>query len=271
MSSQQPTQRAHLLDFKTALVTGGGGGLGYAMAEWLHKVKGKKVILAGRTESNLKEAAKKLGGDTTYYVLDTGKVDQIESFAKKLIEEHPDVDCLINNAGVQRPLEVTNLDLGKLDQEIDINIRGPIYLANALLKHFGSKPHAVVMNVTSVLGFVPFSIINPAYNGSKAYMHFWSMAQRTQLKNTPIRICEVIPPSVHTDLHREREDPDDNNPSKSSALTVEDFIKQITEQWEDDQDHVTAGMGKELVKKWYDAYGEQFDKAADAWEGKKIA
>lgn len=110
----------HLLDFKTAVVTGGGGGLGYAMAEWLLKKKGKKVILVGRTESNLKEAVQKLGGETTYYVLDTGKIEDIKPFVDRLIKENPDVDCLINNAGVQRPLEVTNLDLEKLDQEINI-------------------------------------------------------------------------------------------------------------------------------------------------------
>lgn len=110
---------AKLLDFNTVVITGGGGGLGFAMAEWLVRQKGKKVILAGRTESNLKEASSKLDG-APYYVLDTGKVDTIKPFAEKVIKEHPEVDALMNNAGVQRPLEVTNLDLQKVDQEIDI-------------------------------------------------------------------------------------------------------------------------------------------------------
>lgn len=109
----------HILDFKCALITGSGGGLGFAMAQNLSK-RGKKVILAGRTESNLKEAAQKLGGNVPYYVIDTGKIGEIKQHVDKVVKEHPEVDCLINNAGVQRPLEVTKLDLGALDQEIDI-------------------------------------------------------------------------------------------------------------------------------------------------------
>lgn len=85
---------------------------------------------------------------------------------------------------------------------------GPIHLADAFLKHFATKKHAVIMNVTSVLGFIPFSIINPTYNGTKAFLHFYTMAQRVQLKETNIKVVEIIPPQVHTALHRDREDPD---------------------------------------------------------------
>lgn len=85
------------LSFHTALITGGAGGLGYAMAQHLIS-KGKKVIIVGRTESKLQEVAKTLGHDTSYYVLDTGKVADIPKVVEKVIKEHPDVDCLINNA-----------------------------------------------------------------------------------------------------------------------------------------------------------------------------
>lgn len=87
----------HTLDFHTAFITGGGGGLGYAMAGYLIS-QGKKVIIAGRTESKLQEAAKNLGHDTAYYVLDTGKVADIPGVVEKVVKEHPEVDCLINNA-----------------------------------------------------------------------------------------------------------------------------------------------------------------------------
>lgn len=168
------------MDFKCVLVTGGGGGIGKALSEYFVK-QGKKVLIAGRTESNLKSAVKDIGA-AAYYVLDTGKVSGIPSFVSKITKEHPDLDCLVNNAGVQRPLVVLEQDkdeiLQKADQEIDINIRGPMHLALELLEHFKSKEHAVIMNVSSVLGFVPFSVINPVYNGTKAWLHFWSMALR---------------------------------------------------------------------------------------------
>ena len=112
----------HLLDFTTPIITGGGGGLGFVMAEYFLK-NGKEPILVGRTESNLKESSAKLK-DCPYYVLDTGKIADIASFRDRVIKDHPEVDCLINNAGVQRPLEITKLDLNSVDQELDINVRG---------------------------------------------------------------------------------------------------------------------------------------------------
>ena len=82
----------------TALITGGAGGIGRAMAENFIRA-GKKVIIAGRTESKLESTAKEIGAD--YYVLDTSKVDDISSFVKQLLKDHPSINCLVNNAGEQ--------------------------------------------------------------------------------------------------------------------------------------------------------------------------
>lgn len=257
------------LDFKCVLVTGGGGGIGKAMAQYFVS-KGKKVLIAGRTESNLKEAHKNIKC-TAYYVLDTGEISAIPSFIKKITKEHPELDCLVNNAGVQRPLQVLKDDpadlLSKADQEIDINIRGPMHLAVGLLEHFKSKPDgAVIVNVSSVLGFVPFSIINPNYNGTKAWLHFWSMALRTQLKSTRVRVVEMAPPMVGTALHRDREDPDDNKKSKDgNALDVEEFMDEVTKQLEAGDEMISAGMGQGIIKKWHDAFGETYGKAAASY------
>lgn len=136
------------------------------MSEYLVS-QGKKVIICGRTESKLKTAAKEIG-NCPYYVLDTGDIAAIPTFVKKITSEHPELDCIINNAGVQRPLDVNELDaeefLEKADQEISINIRGPMHLTLNLLPHLKSKPGAVIMNVSSVLGYIPTSVINPVYS-----------------------------------------------------------------------------------------------------------
>jgi short-subunit dehydrogenase involved in D-alanine esterification of teichoic acids len=250
-------------DFKKALVTGGGGGIGKALSQQLIK-DGKKVIIVGRTESNLQSTSKEIGA-AAYYVLDTGDVASIPAFVKRLISEHPDIDCLVNNAGVQRPLYVNKdsaEDFGsKADQEIDINIRGPMHLALHLLPHFKSKPAALIVNVSSVLGFVPFSVINPVYCGTKAWMHFWSMDLRAQLKETNVRVVEIAPPTVATDLHRERDDPDDNKKSKNKgALSVEEFTEEVIGKWKKGDEMIGAGMASEIVKKWEDSMGEVFGK-----------
>jgi short-subunit dehydrogenase involved in D-alanine esterification of teichoic acids len=254
------------LSFNCALITGGGGGIGYAMAQYLISI-GKSVILVGRTERTLAESAKTLGQGTSFYVLDTGDIKSIPPFIAKVLREHPEVDCLINNAGVQRPLDINSFDLEKADEEIDINIRGPIHLAIGFLDHFKSKKNATIINISSVLGFIPTSIINPVYNGTKACIHFWTMNLRTQLskdeKGRNIRVVEIAPPTVATNLHRERSDPDDNTKEKNpDALSLEEFMEFVRKGLEGDKEMIGAGMSERVVEKWYGAFGESYEEAA---------
>ncbi|KAI1086140.1 NAD(P)-binding protein [Rostrohypoxylon terebratum] len=247
-----------LLNFNCALVTGGGGGIGKEISRYFIS-KGKKVIIAGRTESNLQATSKEIGA-VGYYVLDTGSIADIPAFIDRIIKEHPDLDCLVNNAGVQRPLQVLKQTpgdfLSKADNEININIRGPLHLAVELLPHFKSKPHALVIYVTSVLGFVPFSMINPVYNGTKSFLRFFSMALRSQLKDTKVRVVEIVPPTVSTALHRERENPNDNSKENNpDALSLEEFMNEISGKLEKGEETIGAGLGDELVTKWYDTFG----------------
>ncbi|KAI9051420.1 hypothetical protein LZ554_004466 [Drepanopeziza brunnea f. sp. 'monogermtubi'] len=257
---------AKTLSFKCALITGGGGGIGFEMSKYLISLN-KKVIIVGRTEKTLAQAAQDLGHDTKYYVLDTGNVSAIPTFCQKVIEERPEVDCLINNAGVQRPLDVNDFDLQKADQEIDINIRGPMHLTMGFLEHFKSKEAATIVNVSSVLGYIPFSIINPVYNGTKAWLHFWTMNLRTQLakdgRGKGIKVVEIAPPTVATNLHPEREDPDDNKKSKNpESLEVGEFMEYVRRGFEEGKETIGAGSSVEVVDKWYEAFGGQYEKAA---------
>ncbi|CZT18515.1 related to oxidoreductase [Ramularia collo-cygni] len=266
------------LDFKCALVTGGAGGLGRAFAEHFLSLY-KNVIIAGRTESKLQAAVKEmkenkeLHGEISYYILDTGDLASLPTFISKITSEHPDLDCLVNNAGVQRPLDVNNMKpedfLSKADQEIAINVNGPIHLAVGLLPHFRQKEGAVIMNVSSVLGYVPFSIINPVYNGTKSMVHFWTMNLRTQLSKTTaeggnrIKVVEIVPPTVETELHRERENPDDNKKeANAAALSIGEFMRDVKHGWEQDRDVVAAGMGMGLSDSWYETFGADYEKAA---------
>lgn len=260
-------KRFKIMDFTCALITGGAGGIGRALAEHFLS-KGKKVILAGRTEANLRQTSQDLGG-IPFYVLDTSETTEIPAFVAKITKDHPDLDCLVNNAGVQRPLDVNKMSseefLEKADQELRTNISGPMHLALTLLPHLKARcaggAGAVIVNVSSVLGINPFSIINPVYNGSKAWLHFWTMNLRSQLAKdrTDVRVVEILPPSVGTDLHREREDPDDNKKEKgANALTLGEFMEEVAVQLEEDKDVISAGMGRELVGRWYGAFGEEY-------------
>jgi short-subunit dehydrogenase involved in D-alanine esterification of teichoic acids len=254
------------LGSKCAIVTGGAGGIGKAIAEYLIK-SGKKVIIVGRTESNLKATSEEIHANA-YYVLDTGKIADIPAFVQKVTHEHPEVDCLINNAGVQRPLLVNKLspeEFGqKADEEIDINIRGPLHLILHLLPHFKTKPSATIMNVSSILGFIPFVPLNPNYNGTKAWSHMFTMNLRSQLQESQetnhIKVVEIVPPTVATDLHRERDDPDDNKKEKNSAaMSVEDFMEELVDGWKNDEDLIGPGAANAVTAKWNEAFLKDYN------------
>ena len=227
--------------------------------------RGKKVIIVGRTASTLPTVAKEIGA-AAYYVLDTGDAPSIAPFIEKVISEHPDLDCLINNAGVQRLHQILGpdygFDLDSADEEIAINIRGPLRLFVGLVqKHFSKlEGGAVVMNVSSTLGFLPGGVQCPVYCATKAFIHSFTMNLRTQLAkaDSKIKVVEIVPPLVRTDLHRERQDNQDDPGRAIRAISVEDYMKEVIEGWEADEDVVAVGMGKGVVGAWNGAIGVKY-------------
>lgn len=127
------------------------------------------------------------------------------------------------------------------------------------MEHLKSKQSAVIVNVSSVLGFVPYSVINPVYNSTKAWLHFWTMNLRTQLQDTGIRVVEIAPPTVATDLHRERKDLDDNKKEKNpNALSVEEFVEQVERKCKGGDETIGAAMAAEIVGKWDEVFGKKY-------------
>jgi short-subunit dehydrogenase involved in D-alanine esterification of teichoic acids len=256
-----------ILDFQCALVTGGSSGLGKAMSEYFLSL-GKKVIILGRTESHLEKAAREMG-NIPYYVLDTGNISAIPGFVERVTKEHRELDCLVNNAGVQMHLDVFQNSpeefFSKADQEININVRGPMHLI-IHLPHFKIKPGATIINVSSLLGFIPYQIITPVYNATKAWQHPWSLTLRTQLQGAGhgyIRVVEVAPALVTTNLHRDHEDPRYNTKDKAAmAMSVEEFLRDVTRQLEKERETMSAGLGMAVVERWEKEVGEGYGKAA---------
>lgn len=183
----------------TILITGGGSGIGKAMAEALH-ARGARVIIAGRRQSALDAVAAANPGMATA-VLDVENPDDITAFAARITAEHPDLNVIINNAGIMVAEDLTAdpIDLSVAEQIIAINLLGPIRLTAALLPHLKSKPAATVVTVSSGLAFVPLAM-TPTYNATKAAIHSWSQSLRRQLKETSVKVVEWAPPAVATDL-----------------------------------------------------------------------
>ena len=179
----------------TILITGGGSGIGKAMAEALH-ARGAKVIIAGRRQSALDAVAAANPGMATA-VLDVENAEDITAFAARVTAEHPELNVVINNAGIMVPEQ--EIDLAVAEQIIAINLLGTIRLTAALLPHLKTRPSATIVTVSSGLAFVPLAA-TPTYNATKAAIHSWSQSLRHQLKDSAIRVIEWAPPAVATDL-----------------------------------------------------------------------
>ena len=181
----------------TILITGGGSGIGQALAQQLADL-GNTVIVAGRRIDAL-EATIQGRPNMTALVLDIENADAIVQFAHNVVSQFPDLNILINNAGIMR-FEVIDAarDLTDAEATVVTNLLGPIRLTNALIDHVNGKPGAAIINVTSGLAFVPL-ISTPTYNATKAALHSYTIALREQLRGK-VQVIELAPPAVQTGL-----------------------------------------------------------------------
>lgn len=181
----------------TILITGGGSGIGEALAHRLHDA-GNTVIIAGRRRDALDAA---IAGRANLHAmtLDIDSAAEIEAFAADLIAAHPALNVVINNAGVMRYEDLsTRRDLTDAEATITTNLLGPIRLTNALVDHLKAQNDAAIVNVTSGLAFVPL-VIAATYSATKAAIHSYTISLRDALAGS-VEVIELAPPAVQTDL-----------------------------------------------------------------------
>jgi uncharacterized oxidoreductase len=181
----------------TILITGGGSGIGLALAREFHK-RGNTVIIAGRRQSVL-EAASAANPGMHFLVLDTADPASIAFATATLTRDYPTLNAVLNNAGIMRPEDLKQAGTADAEAIIATNLLGPIRLTAALIKHLLAQPSATILNVSSGLAFVPLAM-TPTYCATKAGIHSYSMSLRYQLQKTAIKVVEIIPPWVATEL-----------------------------------------------------------------------
>jgi uncharacterized oxidoreductase len=182
----------------TVLVTGGASGIGFGLAERF-LAEGNDVILCGRREDKLREAREKHGAFHTR-TCDVSDPAERQDLAAWATREFPRVDVLLNNAGIQHRIDLTDSpEWPLLHSEITTNLEAHIHLATLFIPHLMRAKESAIINVTSGLAFVPRAAV-PVYCATKAAMRSFTLSLRHQLKNTPIEVIEIIPPAVDTDL-----------------------------------------------------------------------
>ncbi len=226
----------------TILITGGATGIGLALAAELAR-RGNEIIVCGRRADRLERAAEQIPQLHTR-IADVSDATSRRDLVRWLLSEHPKLNVLVNNAGVQHLFSVAagERDLERADEEISINLLAPIHLTAELVPHLLQQPASAIVNVSSGLGFAPLAHM-PVYCATKAAMHSMTMSMRHQLRATSVRVFEVIPPIVASELGAAHRLPQVN----AGAMSAETAATQIVEGLEKDVPEIAIGDAANLM------------------------
>jgi len=229
------------------LITGGASGIGLGLTERF-LVENNTVIICGRRESLLAQIKEKHPSVITR-VCDLAIESERISLYEWVAENHPDLQVLVNNAGIQNWMNISDEHFyEKASLEIETNVIAPIHLSNLFIQ---LKSLKTILNVTSGLSFVPLTK-TPVYSATKAFFHSFTLSLRHLLKTRNIEVIEVIPPALNTDLggvglH-------DGQPA------VSDFVESIFDQLKEGKTELTFGFSEMMTKATPEALQQAFQR-----------
>ena len=226
---------------KKVLITGGGSGIGLALAHRFLE-NDYTVIITGRNRSKLEQVKAELPQLHIYQSDVSSEADTAE-LADQMEEMFGGIDVLVNNAGIMNLADSgnENEDLQKLLTEIEINFQAPVRMRHHFLPQLKKSKEAVLINVSSGLAYVPFTLA-PVYSGTKAALHFWTIAIRQQLKPHSIRVVELLPPVVDTKLAKDADLEADNLKPMPAEKLADIFWK----DYRSGKEEITPGLSKLL-------------------------
>ena len=219
--------------YKKVLILGATSGIGWALAAKIVQ-EGAGVIAVGRRKENLEDFQKQHGkdGKVDTAVFDVTQLDKIPQFATEITRKHPDLDCIILNSGIQRHVKWTDpasVDLDVMESEFKTNYTSPMHMTKAFLPFLqrqAPKEVALVF-VTSGLALVPIAYC-PNYCASKAAVHHMVLAMRMQMKeiNSNVKIIELLPPAVQTELHDDKHQPEFKGKGGNLGMPLDEFTEE---------------------------------------------
>lgn len=253
--------------YKKALVIGATSGIGEALATKFLDV-GTSVIVSGRRQERLDAFVSAHGAGTgataAAVAFDITRLSEIPAFAASIVKDHPDLDCVVLNSGIQRALDFaqpSSVDLATFDEELLTNYTAFVHLTTAFLPHLqgvaaaGGDAHLVY--VSASLGLVPTLTRTPGYNASKAALHSWITTLRQQLRDgagaaRAVRVVEVFPPAVQTELHDEKHQPDMVN-GGDIGMPLPQYIDAMYAGLQKGDDQFAVGHAQEWLETGFEA------------------
>lgn len=239
----QKTKKMELKN-STVLITGGTSGIGLELVKQLTQ-QGSNIIITGRNFNKL-NATKSQFPKITIFQSDVSKPQDIEQLCKEVTQQFPELNIIINNAGIMRNLNLqdTSLSLENITREIDTNLMGVIRMNHQFLPHLKTKKSSAIVNVSSGLAFLPFPL-SPIYSATKAGIHAYSQVLRLQMKKTNVNVFELIPPLTDTTLMNAFTDDIDKDDA-GPAMKVEKMVQVAISGLLKNQFEIKPGMSKAL-------------------------
>ena len=226
----------------TLLITGGTSGIGLELAKQF-LARNNQVIITGRSAEKLAKA-KQVLGDVTTIQSDVSNPDSIKELYQHVSKAFPNLNILINNAGVMYTINLQDhaLSAAELTQELDINVKGTIWMNDAFLPLLKKNNDAATVSVSSGLAFVPLPI-SPIYCAAKAAIHSYTQSLRVQLSNTAVKVFELVPPATATDLISGFDAADMEG---TTLMPVEELVAAFLKGFFNDKYEICPGQASQL-------------------------
>lgn len=203
----------------TILITGGTSGIGLELVRQLTK-QGATILITGRKLDALNETKKQFP-NVHIFQSDVSNPNDIEQLYKAVIQQFPKLNIIINNAGLMRLIDLqdSSLSLDNINQEIATNLTGTVQMVHQFLPHLVKQKSAAIVNVSSGIAFMSYSVA-PIYSATKAGVRAYTQALRLQLEDTNVKVFEMIPPGVNTNLQNDWA----ITPNPSMMMSVEQMV-----------------------------------------------
>lgn len=214
----------------TILITGGTSGIGLELVKQLTE-QDSNIIVTGRSQQALDETKRTFPKVHTFQS-DVSRASDIEKLYNDVTRQFPDLNIIINNAGQMRLIDLQDirLDLENINREVATNLSGTIQMVHQFLPHLVKQKSAAIVNVSSGIAFMPYSIA-PIYSATKAGVRAYTQALRLQLEDTNVKVFEMIPPGVKTNLQNDWA----VQPNPSMMMDVDKMVRVVVEGLQKDK------------------------------------
>jgi NADP-dependent 3-hydroxy acid dehydrogenase YdfG len=238
---------------KVIVITGASAGIGRAAAGLLAQ-RGARLVLVARRKELLDEVAVSCGANADAAVADVTRRDEVNAVAARALARFGRIDVWINNAGrgiSRMPSELTDEDV---DEMMLVNVKSALYGMQAVLPHFKARGDGHIINISSMLGRVPFAVIRSAYSASKHFLNAITANIREEIHAThpQIQVSLVLPGVVATEFGLHARHGGVDSRAFPGAQTPEDVAQVIADVIESRRaDVYTRPDGRQMVARYY--------------------